>query len=385
MKKILIIHPSSEMYGSDKILVNILNILTSDNNCTLIVPHYGPLIENICKQNININILYNDKIPLIARKNFSLMGFCKFLWSFITFNSFLKRQNLSNPDILYLNTLAVTPISFFFKHTYKVIHVHEILKNSSLIHKIINTVAVKFNNKIICVSEAVNKNLQVVSSNKEKEKIITVHNGITFNDNFVANNELQNFKTNKEKINFALIGRIKPQQKGQILLIHAIAKIPKELLEKSHFYFIGSTVSGQEYMYDEINNEINKFNLNNYITLIPFIKNIEIVYNNIDVSIVPSLIDDSFPTTVLESMYFSKPVIGSNMGGIPEMIVDKETGFIFQSNNGTELSNYVQYFIMNPDKIKAMGNKGKNVFNAKFTLEKFNQKYNKILSEIQKQ
>ena len=59
-------------------------------------------------------------------------------------------------------------------------------------------------------------------------------------------------------------------------------------------------------MQDELLENIEKMGLKKYVTIIPFIKEIESVYANIDVSLVPSTLADSFPTTILESMYFKK-------------------------------------------------------------------------------
>ena len=379
MKKILIVHPSSDLYGSDKILINILKNM-HNINYTLIIPKNGPLIDILKKEFPNIQLFIYRQLPIIARKNFGIIGIFNFIISMIKFKIFLKKKNLTNPDILYCNTLATTPISLFFHKTYKIIHVHEILNNKSIIHKIINKTATKLYQQIICVSQAVNNNLKEVASFSEKNKLITIHNGISFKDSKLITT--QNFEVDKSKINFALIGRIKPEQKGQILFINAIAQLPKNLLDKAHFYLIGSTVQGQEYMLDEVQKTIQHLKLENTIEIIPFIKNIETVYKAIDVSVVPSLIEDSFPTTVLESMYFGKPVIGTKIGGIPEMIINDVTGFTFPVNDTIKLTKYITFFIQNPQQISIMGAEGKNTYQNKFSIEIFNQKFTKLLYNL---
>lgn len=382
MKKVLIIHPSSDLYGSDKILINILSILNKESNinCTLIIPQYGPLIDIIKKEFPNITLLLYSQVPIIARKNFGIIGTLKFILAMVKFKIFLKESHLSSPDILYCNTLATTPISIFFHNTYKIIHVHEILNNKSIIHKIINRTATRLYKKIICVSQAVTNNLKEVANTNQKDKIITLHNGISFKDSKLST--ASKFKVNEEKINFALIGRIKPEQKGQILFINSIAQLPKDLLDKAHFYLIGSTVKGQEYMLEEVKKTIQSLNLEHCIEIVPFIKNIETVYKSIDVSVVPSLIEDSFPTTVLESMYFSKPVIGTEIGGIPEMIINNVTGFTFPVNDSIKLAQYITFFIQNPEQIPIMGAEGRKNFQNKFTIEIFNEKYTKMLHNL---
>ena len=82
--------------------------------------------------------------------------------------------------------------------------------------------------------------------------------------------------------------------------------LPKDILERAHFYLVGSPVKGQEYMQDELLENIEKMGLKKYVTIIPFIKEIESVYANIDVSLVPSTLADSFPTTILEVCILKK-------------------------------------------------------------------------------
>jgi glycosyltransferase involved in cell wall biosynthesis len=54
-------------------------------------------------------------------------------------------------------------------------------------------------------------------------------------------------------------------------------------------------------------------------------------------SIVPSEWFENFPLSIIESLAMGKPVIGANIGGIPEQVIDGKTGFIFDSCNPKEL------------------------------------------------
>jgi glycosyltransferase involved in cell wall biosynthesis len=55
-------------------------------------------------------------------------------------------------------------------------------------------------------------------------------------------------------------------------------------------------------------------------------------YHAADVVVVPSLYLDPLPTVVLEAMACAKPVVGSCFGGIPEMVIDEETGYVVDPN-----------------------------------------------------
>ena len=51
----------------------------------------------------------------------------------------------------------------------------------------------------------------------------------------------------------------------------------------------------------------------------------------------PSEWYENFPFSIIESFLFSKPVIASNIGGIPELVVDGKTGYLFAYGNAEEL------------------------------------------------
>lgn len=377
MKKICFIHPSSELYGADRILIYVMKNY-SDFKKVLILRSQGPLVALVQKELPDVEIKIISTLPIIAKKYLSLAGIFNFLIFLVSFLTKIKKIKKEKFDVVYLNTLAVLPIIFYFsKNSKKIIHIHEILKNDSLFHRIINKIALVKSDFLVCVSKAVKKNMEF-ASNSNKEKLKLIYNGINFNK---TETEHLPFEINKSKTNFALIGRIKPSHKGQNLLVDAISKLNKKSLDSSHFYLVGSTVKGQEYMLIELKNKIQRLKLENNITIIPFVKNIELVYENIDVVIVPSVFDDPFPTTVLEAMFFSKPVIGTDVGGIPEMILNNKTGFIVKRNCANELSQRIDYFLINKNKIIEFGEQGHIRFLSNYSKKSFDINYRSFIKK----
>lgn len=378
-KSIIFFHPSSELYGADKILTYIMKCYP-DYKKTVILKSQGPLIDLLLKEFTDVKIEIIPTLPVIAKKNLKVKGIISFLFSLLIFKKSIRHLYKENPSIIYLNTLATIPVLFYFKNRKKVIHVHEILSNNNLLNKTINKVALKHADHIICVSNAVLHNFKL-NNTKFNDKLQLVQNGINFNK---IENTTKDFipEIDRNKINFALIGRIKPSHKGQLLLLKAISMLPYEYVSKSHFYLIGSPVPGQEYMLDDVVEEITKLCLQNHVTIISFIKDIENIYKEMDVIIVPSTFDDPFPTTVLEGMFFSKPIIGTRVGGIPEMIDDRISGFITNRDDSEDLSKKIIFFIDNPSEIKRMGENGRLRFNNNFSEESFYDKYSKIIKNI---
>ena len=75
---------------------------------------------------------------------------------------------------------------------------------------------------------------------------------------------------------------------------------------------------------------------------------------------------DLAPLTLKEAQLMEKPVIATNVGGIPEMMIDKETGFLVSENNSKELINIIDLLLKNPSLREKMGKSGRE-----FILENF--------------
>nr|WP_203564140.1 glycosyltransferase family 4 protein [Deefgea sp. CFH1-16] len=70
----------------------------------------------------------------------------------------------------------------------------------------------------------------------------------------------------------------------------------------------------------------------------------------------PSEWYENAPMSILESFALGKPVIGAEIGGIPEMVINKQTGYLFQSGHVTDLSRVLKNFWQLSDlEVSAMG------------------------------
>jgi glycosyltransferase involved in cell wall biosynthesis len=92
--------------------------------------------------------------------------------------------------------------------------------------------------------------------------------------------------------------------------------------------------------------------------------------------IVPSIWYENCPYSIIEALTLGKPVVGSKIGGIPELVIDGENGFTYEYNNIQELANKLQILFKDNELVKSMGDKAKN--NAKKLYSK-NTYYDKII------
>jgi glycosyltransferase involved in cell wall biosynthesis len=76
---------------------------------------------------------------------------------------------------------------------------------------------------------------------------------------------------------------------------------------------------------------------------------------NTDITIIPSRIE-SFSLVTRESLHAKVPVIGPDIGGIPEVIQDNINGFLFRSGDYRDLANKLMILIRHPEKLNTLRN-----------------------------
>jgi glycosyltransferase involved in cell wall biosynthesis len=85
--------------------------------------------------------------------------------------------------------------------------------------------------------------------------------------------------------------------------------------------------------------------------------------------VVPSECEENCPLSVIEAMAYGKPVVASRVGGIPELVRDGETGFLFRPTDQRELSEKMQ-IIMNDRALRArFGRLGREVAESDYSLD----------------
>ncbi len=162
------------------------------------------------------------------------------------------------------------------------------------------------------------------------------------------------FIVDDSKKNICFIGGFNDKRKGQDILLEAIKELNKEK-NNYNFYLIGGGKNLENYK-----------KIYNYKN-VEFLGNMDnplIVLKKCDLLVVPSLAD-SCPNTVLEALYNDIVVIGSNAGGIPEILCDESA--IFDLNKDSLILKIKD--IMNDNKTYEMIKKNQNIIKKELTFD----------------
>ena len=208
---------------------------------------------------------------------------------------------------------------------------------------------------------------KLIQDGISENKIIDMHNFI--------DTKQYNIETRDEGYGL-YIGRLS-KEKGIIDLITAFEKI-----EQGELYIAGD---GPEK--EEIQKIIKNKNLQERVKLLGFL-NKEQVNEKISKSrfvVAPSIWYENCPYSILETLAIGKPVIGSQIGGIPELVKDNETGLLYNFDNIDELSKKMKILFGNKELAEKMGENAKQDAKNRFSKQTYYEKiiniYNNLIGE----
>ena len=122
--------------------------------------------------------------------------------------------------------------------------------------------------------------------------------------------------------------------------------------------------------------------LTDEIILTGEIDDIKAVYASLDISIMASAKPEPFGGVTIESMAYGKPVIGTNIGGTPEQIINENTGILIPPNNPLLMGESILRLLNDSKLRKKMGDNAFKRFNKLFGFEPYYENLKKFYNNI---
>jgi glycosyltransferase involved in cell wall biosynthesis len=154
--------------------------------------------------------------------------------------------------------------------------------------------------------------------------------------------------------------------KGFSVLIDAMKAL---VLQNSNVHLI---IAGDGSQKKNLEKQVKKLQLQRYIEFtgkIPFAA-LSQLYTDCDIVVFPSTYAEPFGRVALEAAYFSKPIVASKVGGIPEVVEDKETGLLVCPGDSSELTASIRCLVEDSNLRGCMAKKGKAFVENKFSSER---------------
>jgi glycosyltransferase involved in cell wall biosynthesis len=229
-----------------------------------------------------------------------------------------------------------------------IVHLHGGIDEASSVHDI--PIAVRGADVIIAPSRSVA--LQVVQLNP-----VLVYAGVHTPDKRAGV-----LRSGPELIVIGTACRLVPL-KGVLELLQAMAVLLPE------FPNLRLEIAGRGPQQGDLEREACLIGLTDHIRFLGWQRDLRPVLRSWDIFALPSL-DEAFPLVVLDAMSEGLPVVGTSVGGLPELIEDGRTGFLVPPRDSAALARQLRRLVLEPELRWAQGVAGRESARNRFSVDR---------------
>ena len=368
--KILLLHSSSDVYGASKIFLGTVQLLKKRNHDVWVVlSEDGPLVKKLASAGATVLMV---RLGILRRKYFNPRGIINRIATLLRARNQLQELiRKEKIELVYSNTTGVLAGAFAARNcgVRHIWHVHEIIENPFWLKQLLGHLMNRYAVGIIAVSEAVKQSWESVLP---AERITVIQNGIDYSPYLEHEHTLtKELQLPTAAIVIGMVGRVH-YWKGQSYFL----KLAGQLHQKHpslHFLLAGDAYPGYEYLYQEMQTQIETLQLSDVVHNLGFREDIPAVMQTIDLLLLPSQQPDPFPTVILEAMASAKPVIATQFGGAVEMIDAGITGDLMPADQVDTAVSVIESWL-DKNRLQAAGEAGRKRVLEKFSLEAWEHK-----------
>ncbi len=153
------------------------------------------------------------------------------------------------------------------------------------------------------------------------------------------------YKLSKKKILVGIVGRL-DEHKGQREAILAVKKL-RQYNEQIHLLIIGEDTINNPGTEKILKTLVKEHHLESMVTFTGHMNGVEKAMASLDILLVPSRAE-TFGRAIIEGMASGVPVISTRAGGVPDIIINRQTGMLVEPGNIQDLAGAIEKLIRSP-------------------------------------
>ncbi len=208
--------------------------------------------------------------------------------------------------------------------------------------------------RILTVSDAIRRVL--IEDGIEESRVTTVRSGFVsgqFDDNADVRDLRAELGISKDAVVIVNVAALAPH-KSQTDLLKAAAIVVQKHPD------VRFLIAGEGELRKTLEKNSNSLGLGDSVIFLGFIKDIEAVFKAADIFAMSSS-EEGLGTSILDAMYFNLPIVTTNAGGIPEIVLDGINGLIVPVADFEQLADKVCQLIEDPARREKMGKRSADI------------------------
>jgi len=241
-----------------------------------------------------------------------------------------------------------------------------------------------FYKKLLAIEKFVLKEVDKVGfvADIPRRHFIELHPNFDESKTFFVYNGIENkaFDLTKKtemanKIKFCCVGSLS-ERKGQSLIINTLISLPEEVIRNFEFVFVGDGPDR-----NRLETLVKNFDLGENVFFVGSVSNVEKYLLESDLFILCSQ-DEGLPISIIEAMRAGLPIVTTNVGGIPELVIDNVNGIVINPDNQEELKDVLLNIYNQKYNFKEMSLASQEIFKNLFTEKSMLKKYTSIFKDL---
>ena len=356
---LLFLHPSAELYGADRTLLDLVQGLDATRWRALVaLPRRGVLADALEAAGATV---VTGPLCMGGRASLSPRGLWQLARELPRCLRFLRALIAKHEvALVHTNTMvvlggALAARSLGVPHVW---HVHEILTRPRSLARAWAWMFERFSTTVVCNSRATRDSF-VRWRPSLGARTTVIPNGVdpARLQPVLPRSEAKALLGIPDTApTIALVGRIN-SWKGQGLLLEAAARL-RQRLPQLRVILAGDAPPGQAHFELALDQRIERLDLAEVVVRLPFVDEPARVYAAADVVAVPSLRPEPFGLIVTEAMVLSRAVVAANHGGPTDIIEHERTGLLFEPESADALAEALGRVLSNPALAAELGEAG---------------------------
>jgi len=228
--------------------------------------------------------------------------------------------------------------------------------------------------QVVSVSEELRRRLAAFE-HIEGDRVRVIPNGVPFTPTVRPVDRVRrSWDVPEDAAVVGVVAGLKPVKNHALLLEAAADLVPR-------FPGLVLVFAGDGPLRSELERRARGLGLGDRLRLLGFRSDLSEVYAGFDLVALPSS-SEGMPLTVIEAMAAARPVVASNVGGVPEVVVDGVTGIVVPAGDREALAEALAALLADPERRRAMGAAGRRRYEERFTLERMAEAYAGVYRRI---
>jgi glycosyltransferase involved in cell wall biosynthesis len=177
-----------------------------------------------------------------------------------------------------------------------------------------------------------------------------------------------------------IIGRICPW-KGQHVFLDAAAQVHARW-PGTRFRIIGAALFREHEYEFSLHRMVQEQGLEEVVEFVGFQNDIAAAIHSLDILVHASTVGEPFGQVIVQGMACGKPVIATNGGGVPEIVVDGKTGLLVPRNEASAMAEAICILLADEQRARQMGMLGHQRVVERFTIQQSVIELTKIYEEL---